>query len=88
MNTRKGWNAPRRSMLLVHPDGLGSKANNRELNISFEPSPDYSGIARAASDGHIHAARVSDPTQLQSVLTEAIEVVRSGTSAVIDAFVS
>ncbi|KAL8689264.1 MAG: hypothetical protein Q9218_005025, partial [Villophora microphyllina] len=29
----KGWNAPRRSLLLVHPDGEGSKASNEELNI-------------------------------------------------------
>lgn len=36
-------------MLLVHPDGLGSKVNNRELNISLEPSPDFFGIARAAT---------------------------------------
>src|SRR5690606_19534230 len=42
-----GWNAPRRSLLLVHPDGLGSKATNEEINISFEPSPDYAGIAKA-----------------------------------------
>lgn len=74
-------------MLLVHPDGLGSKVDNRDLNISFDPSPDYSGIARAASDGHIHAARVSDVGKLESVLKEAIDVVRNGTSAVVDAFV-
>ncbi|OJJ01906.1 hypothetical protein ASPVEDRAFT_887386 [Aspergillus versicolor CBS 583.65] len=84
----KGWNAPRRSMLLVHPDGHGSKADNRELNISFEPSPDYSGIAKAASDGNIHAARVKDVAELGRVLKEAIEVVRGGTSAVIDAHVA
>jgi ABC-type phosphate/phosphonate transport system substrate-binding protein len=74
-------------MLLVHPDGLGSKVSNGELNISFEPSPDYSGIARAASDGNIHAAQVSDRGKLQSVLKEAIEVVQNGTSAVIDVHV-
>lgn len=74
-------------MLLVHPDGLGSKVSNGELNISFEPSPDYSGIARAASGGNIHAARVDDRSKLESVLKEAIEVVQSGTSAVIDAHV-
>lgn len=74
-------------MLLVHPDGLGSKVDNRDLNISFDPSPDYSGIARAASDGHIHAVRVSDVGKLESVLKEAIDVVRNGTSAVVDAFV-
>ncbi|KGO42705.1 Thiamine pyrophosphate enzyme, C-terminal TPP-binding [Penicillium expansum] len=83
----QGWNAPRRSMLLVHPDGHGSKVDNRELNISFEPSPDYSGIAKAASDGNIHAVRVKDLTNLVPVLKEAIEIVQGGTSAVVDAHV-
>ncbi|OQD95573.1 hypothetical protein PENSOL_c019G07626 [Penicillium solitum] len=83
----KGWNAPRRSMLLVHPDGHGSKVGNRELNISFDPSPDYSGIARAASDGNIHAARVKDVADLVPVLKQAIGIVQGGTSAVIDAHV-
>ncbi|KAJ5362557.1 hypothetical protein N7541_003401 [Penicillium brevicompactum] len=83
----KGWNAPRRSMLLVHPDGHGSKVDNHELNISFDPSPDYSGIARAASDGNIHAARVKDLAELVPALQEAIEIVRGGTSAVIDAHI-
>ncbi|PLB50077.1 acetolactate synthase [Aspergillus steynii IBT 23096] len=84
----KGWNAPRRSMLLVHPDGIGSEVDNGALNISFEPSPDCSGIARAASDGHIHAVRVADAGKLDSVLREAVRVVQSGTSAVVDAHVS
>ncbi|KAL2871217.1 acetolactate synthase-like protein catalytic subunit [Aspergillus lucknowensis] len=83
----KGWNAPRRSMLLVHPDGIGSTLSNSELNISFEPAPDYSGIARAAGDGHIHAVRVKEADKLEAVLREAIEIVQSGTSAVVDAFV-
>ncbi|KAL3469736.1 thiamine pyrophosphate enzyme [Aspergillus californicus] len=83
----KGWNAPRRSMLLVHPDGIGSTLNNSDLNISFDPSPDYSGIARAASDGHIHGVRVKDADKLEAVLKEAIEIVQGGTSAVVDAFV-
>lgn len=74
-------------MLLVHPDGHGSKVGNRELNISFDPSPDYSGIARAASDGNIHAARVKDVADLVPVLKQAIGIVQGGTSAVIDAHV-
>ncbi|KAL5343994.1 hypothetical protein BJX70DRAFT_393415 [Aspergillus crustosus] len=76
----KGWNAPRRSMLLVHPDGIGSTLSNNELNISVEPSPDYSGIARAASDGAIHAVRVKEADKLESVLREAIGIVQSGTT--------
>lgn len=43
----KGWNAPRKSLLLVHPEGEGSKVSNEELNISFAPTPDYGGIAKA-----------------------------------------
>lgn len=74
-------------MLLVYLDGLGSRVNNHELNISFDPSLDYTRITRAASDGHIHAARVSKVLGLEGVLCKAIKVVRSGTLAVIDAFV-
>ncbi|KAL7974276.1 thiamine diphosphate-binding protein [Trichoderma sp. SZMC 28014] len=80
----KGWNAPRRSLLLVHPEGLGSKATNEEINISFDPAPDYSGIAKAAADGDIFAARVSELADLEGVLKEAIKNVENGQSAVVD----
>ncbi|KAI9166474.1 Benzoylformate decarboxylase [Paramyrothecium foliicola] len=80
----KGWNAPRRSLLLVHPDGLGSKATNEEINISFDPSPDYAGIAKAAAGGDIHAARVEQAADLEDVLKEAIAAVQAGQTAVVD----
>ncbi|PNY25216.1 Benzoylformate decarboxylase [Tolypocladium capitatum] len=80
----KGWHAPRRSLLLVHPDGLGSKASDEEANISFDPVPDYSGIAKAAADGNIHAARVTEASELEGVLKEAIAKVQAGQTAVID----
>ncbi|EWZ99414.1 hypothetical protein BFJ63_vAg3327 [Fusarium oxysporum f. sp. narcissi] len=80
----KGWNAPRRSLLLVHPDGLGSKATNEEINISFDPVPDYAGIAKAAAGGDIHAARVDKASDLDSVLKEAIAKVQAGQTAVVD----
>ncbi|KAA8611953.1 IlvB Thiamine pyrophosphate-requiring enzyme [Pyrenophora tritici-repentis] len=81
----KGWNAPRRSMLLVHPDGEGSKVSNEELNISFAPTPDYSGIAKAASGGEIWAAHASTAEELGKLLPEAIKSVLEGKSAVLDA---
>jgi thiamine pyrophosphate-dependent acetolactate synthase large subunit-like protein len=81
----KGWNAPRRSMLLVHPDGEGSKVSNEELNISFAPTPDYSGIAKAASGGEIWAEHASTADELAKLLPEAIKAVLSGRSAVLDA---
>ncbi|PYH97147.1 thiamine diphosphate-binding protein [Aspergillus ellipticus CBS 707.79] len=80
-----GWNAPRASLLLVHPDGIGSKATTKELNISFAPPPDYSGIARAASGNKIFGAQVSEADKLRDVLTEAVGTVLGGTSAVVDA---
>lgn len=80
----KGWHAPRRSLLLVHPDGLGSKARNEEVNISFDPVPDYAGIAKAAADGDIFAARASQASELEGVLSEAIARMQVGQAAVVD----
>ncbi|KAM0277679.1 hypothetical protein ACHAQH_005622 [Verticillium albo-atrum] len=83
----KGWNAPRRSMLLVHPDGPASRATREELNISFAPSPNYSEIARAASDGVIFAARIADASQLESAMEAAVASMERGVSAVLDVLV-
>lgn len=79
-----GWNAPRRSLVLVHPEGLGSKASNEEINISFDPVPDFSGIAKAAAGGELFAAKVEKADELKEVLARAIEVVKGGQSAVLD----
>ncbi len=83
----KGWNAPRRSLELVHPHGLGSKVSNEVLNISFAPTPDYAGIASAAAGGaaHCYAAHVSDARELERILKEAVAAVMQGRSAVVDA---
>lgn len=83
-NVHAGWNAPRRSLLLVHPDGLGSQATNEEINIEFSPSPDYGGIAKAAACGDLFTARVDKTAELESVLREAIKSVQGGVSAVVD----
>jgi thiamine pyrophosphate-dependent acetolactate synthase large subunit-like protein len=80
----KGWNAPRRSLLLVHPDGAGSRADNKELNISFDPTPDYAGIAKAAAGGRCWAGCVSSVGEMIKTLPEAIEAVKGGTSAVLE----
>jgi hypothetical protein len=76
-----------RSLLLVHPNGLGSKATNDELNIAFTPTPDYAGIAKAASSGNILAQKVAKAEDLPGVLQKAIHSVLSGVTAVIDAVV-
>lgn len=68
----------------MHPNGLGSTATNEEINISFDPVPDYSGIAKAAAAGNLHAAKVDKVKELDGVLKEAIESVKGGQSAVLD----
>lgn len=81
----EGWNAPKRSLLLVHPDGAGSKVSNEELNISFAPSPDYAGIAKAAAGGNLWAGHATTVSELHDLLPKAIESVKSGVGAVLDA---
>lgn len=80
----KGWNAPRRSMLLVHPEGLGSKATNEEINISFDPVPDYGAIAKGAAGGDLFTARVEKAADLEGVINQAVAAVKGGQSAVLD----
>ncbi|KAJ5317024.1 hypothetical protein N7508_001532 [Penicillium antarcticum] len=77
-----GWNAPKVSALLVHKDGLASKSNRRDLNISFEPSPDYPGIATAA--GNAWGKTVTTQAELDPALKEARSVVESGRCAVVE----
>ncbi|GFF73179.1 hypothetical protein IFM60648_03873 [Aspergillus lentulus] len=78
-----GWNAPKVSTLLVHKDGLASKSNRADLNLSFEPSPDYPGIAAAA--GNAWGATVSKTDDVDSTLKKAVEVVQRGRCAVVEA---
>ncbi len=71
-------------MLLVHPDGEGSKVSNEELNIALTPSPDYAGIAKAAAGGDLWAAQVHSVDELLKTLPQAIAAVVAGQSAVVD----
>ncbi|CAI7564050.1 unnamed protein product [Penicillium bialowiezense] len=77
-----GWNAPKVSALLVHKDGLSSKSNRRDLNISFDPSPDYPGIATAA--GKAWGATITTQGELDPAIKEATAVVQRGQCAVIE----
>jgi len=74
-------------MLLVHPNGQGSKATREELNISFTPCPDYSLIAKASAGGNLFAEKVDNVSKLEDVLKRAIESVKGGVTAVVDAIV-
>nr|POE75148.1 benzoylformate decarboxylase [Quercus suber] len=83
----RGWNAPRKSMLLVHPNGEGSKVSNEALNISFAPTPDYAGIAHAASGGKTWAGHAATVDKLMRALPESVAKVKNeGICAVLDAW--
>lgn len=77
----RGWKAPRFSTLAVHPDGYASKTDDLDLN--FDPPPDYAGIAAAA--GGAYARAVKDVAEVDEALAEALRVVREeGRCAVLD----
>jgi acetolactate synthase I/II/III large subunit len=69
----RGWKSPKLSTLAVHPHGYASRAN--EIGVTFDPPPDYAGIAAAA--GGAHAQIVHHAPELESAIAKAIEVVRT-----------
>ncbi len=77
-----GWKSPKLSTLAVHPDGYASRAS--ELDMSFDPQPDYGAIAAAA--GGAFAAKADTPEELAHTLDQAFHAVRvENRCAVIDA---
>ncbi len=80
-----GWRAPRFSALGVHPEGHASRA--QDLGISFDPPPDYAGIAAAA--GGAFAVTVKRADELDAALERALHAVREEKrAAVIDAWLA
>jgi acetolactate synthase-1/2/3 large subunit len=80
----KGWRAPRYSAMGVHPEGLASQGD--DIAVSFEPPPDYAGIAAAA--GGAHAERITRADEVEAAIARAVRAVREeGRSAVVDASV-
>ncbi len=81
----RGWRAPKFSALGVHPDGHASRAEPADLGVSFEPPPDYAGIAAAA--GGALALTVRTPEELDAALARALAAVHEERRcAVIDAW--
>ncbi|WP_159588112.1 thiamine pyrophosphate-requiring protein [Chelativorans xinjiangense] len=75
----RGWKAPRFSTLAVHPDGYASRAN--DIDVAFDPPPDYAGIAAAA--GAAYARKVERPEEVEEAVGEAFETVRKGERAAV-----
>jgi acetolactate synthase-1/2/3 large subunit len=81
----RGWKAPKLSALAAHPEGYASQAG--DLDVSFDPPPDYSGIAAAA--GGAFAQIVRDPGALDDAVRNALKVVREeGRCAVLDVWLA
>jgi acetolactate synthase-1/2/3 large subunit len=77
----RGWKSPKLSTLAVHPSGYASRTE--DLGVSFDPPPDYAGIAAAA--GGAFAQTIKKTEELDGALKAALDVVkREGRCAVID----
>lgn len=68
----RGWKSPKRSALSVHRDGYAAASD--DLDTSFDPSPDYVGIA--AASGGAWGRRVTRIDELADAYAEALRVVR------------
>jgi acetolactate synthase-1/2/3 large subunit len=76
----RGWKSPKLSALAVHPDGFASRAN--EIGVTFDPPPDYAGIAAAA--GGALAITVRHPDEVEAAIDAGLAAVRAGRAAVLD----
>lgn len=70
--------------MLIHPDGEAARATNEEMNISFNPTPDYAGIAAAAGAGDICALKATNAKHLEDILRDAVANVKAGKTTVVD----
>jgi acetolactate synthase-1/2/3 large subunit len=77
----RGWKAPKYSTLAVHPDGYASRAD--DIDVSFDPPPDYAGIAAAAGGAFVRTVKAA--SELDEAIGAALRVVREeARSAVLD----
>jgi acetolactate synthase I/II/III large subunit len=67
-----GWKSPKLSTLAVHPSGYASKA--KDIDVAFDPPPDYAGIATAA--GGAFGRTVRRPEELNGTIEDALKAVR------------
>ena len=74
-----GWNAPRHSTRSVHPHGRA--AAGEDIDISFEPTPDYAAIAAASGD--TEAITISRAAEVDDAVAHAFRTVRGGRSVVL-----
>jgi acetolactate synthase-1/2/3 large subunit len=81
----RGWKAPKFSALAIHPGGFASRAE--DLDLSFDPPPDYSGLAAAA--GGAFARVVKRPQDVEAAIAEGLRALgEEQRCAVIDVWLS
>ncbi len=81
----RGWKAPKFSALAIHPDGFASRAD--DLDLSFDPPPDYAGVAAAA--GGAFARVVKRAQDVEAAIAEGLRVVlEERRCAVLDVWLS
>ena len=99
-DVRKAWPAYEKQMLAelaeifagipnddlaIHPHGFASRAE--DLDLSFDPPPDYSGLAAAA--GGAFARMVKRPQDVEAAVAQGLRAVREEQRcAVIDVWLS
>lgn len=71
---------------------MAANLPSENLHISFDPSPDYSGIAKAAggqtfrnANGPLFSAKTENVSAFRNSLAEAVQAVLSGRGAVVEA---
>jgi acetolactate synthase I/II/III large subunit len=75
----RGWKAPKYSALAIHPDGYASRAD--DIDVSFDPPPDYAGIAAAAGGAFVRT--VKSAGELDEAIREALRAVREEARAAV-----
>jgi acetolactate synthase-1/2/3 large subunit len=81
----RGWKAPKQATLSVHPDGHASRTD--DLGATFDPPPDYAGIAAAA--GGAFAQTIRHPSEVDPALAKAMKILREERrSVVLDVWLS
>lgn len=74
-----GWNATKRNLDRLHPDGVAARTDRYWVNL--QQSADFGGIAAAA--GHAWSAIVTSFDDLSGALAEGLARVRGGVTAVV-----
>jgi acetolactate synthase-1/2/3 large subunit len=81
----RGWKAPKQATLSVHPDGHASRTD--DLGATFNPPPDYAGIAAAA--GGAFAQTLRHPSDVDPALENAMKILKTERrSVVLDVWLS